>query len=218
MAATYQILGITGDEPLSLEDDVKPWLHIDGNTDDAVLSRLITAIRAYAEHQTRRALILQTVLANIPLKQAPAGLLSGPVDYPAEPFPISERAGSLGGMTQFYLKMPVSPIATLTTISFQLTPFDVPEWTVIDPVDSNGNDNYRIDSIITPSRVYFAGLLAANRFQITYSAGYPVGTLPPDLAQVLLEMITFRYYNREVSSMPTGLTDELLFFRIPLLG
>ena len=219
MAATYTVLSTSGDEPLDLEEDVKPWLHIDGNTDDAVLSSLITRVRAYAERVTRRALILQTIEANIPLKQAPVGILSGPVDYPAEPFPISERAGSLGGMTQFYLKMPMSPLQTLVTVAYQLTPFDVPEWNVIDAVDPNGNDNYRIDNVIAPSRVYFAGLLAANRFQITYTAGYTAAMpLPPDLAAVLLEMITYRYYNREVSTLPTVLTEELMLFRIPLLG
>jgi hypothetical protein len=207
MITSYTVLDVSGVEPLSLESDVRGWLRIDTHDEDASVSGLITRVRQYAEQVTRLALITQTIQTLIGVSRSPAGRLSGPVENSGEQM-ISERAGSLGGMAQFYLRLPVSPAISITTVEYQLTPFDNPEWTVLPAKDGNNNDNYRLDNLSLPSRLNFAGLLAASRFRITYTAGYTPSTLPGDLRQPMLSLIGYYYLNREGGAVPEDVMDQ----------
>jgi Phage gp6-like head-tail connector protein len=216
MGTSYTVLSVSGIEPLSLEGEVRDWLRVDFHDEDESISALITRARKYAEWATRLALISQTVQALVSVSRSPSGRLSGPVDTSGI-FPISERVGSLGGMAQFYLRLPLSPAIAVTTVEHQLTPFDNPEWTLLPAKDANNNDNYRLDSLSVPSRLNFAGMLAANRFRITYTAGYTPDTLPGELRQPMLSLIGYYYLNREGGTVPDDITDQLHRQRILMM-
>ena len=200
MSVGYTVLTPVSVEPITLSD-VKRWLRVDFDDDDAVIAEIIVDARRYAENILHKSLATQTIQAILEPEPVPAGSLSGPVGVPVDSWRLAERPDvPLFGNALISLKIPMGPLQSLTTLEYQLTKMDSPEWTSLSASDSNGNPNYRIDQLNEPNRLLIFTILAATRYRLTYVAGYTV--VPPDIRRTLLSLIGFWYQNREGQPVP----------------
>lgn len=197
MPVSYQIITPPTSEPLTLSY-VKSWLRIDFTDDDALITDLISDVRREAENILRRSLATQTIQSIVEFDFVPTGPLSGPVDVPYDSWRLAERPDiPLFGNALVRLPVIMAPVQTFTSVEYQLTRMDNPEWTLLATPDGNGNATYRVDTYADPPEVNIFTILAATRFRLTYVAGYP--TLPPDVRRRLLTCIAYLYDNREAS-------------------
>ena|SRR5579875_1396690 len=212
MPVSYIVLTPPSAEPLALSD-VKSWLRIDFSDDDAMIAMLISDARRYAENLLHRSLAPQIIQAIIEPEPPPIGNLSGPVDVPYDSWRLAERPDiPLFGNWLVRLQCPMPPVQSITTVEYQLTRMDVPEWTTLTTPDNNGNDTYRLDNYADPPEVNIFTILAATRYRLTYQAGYT--TLPFDLRRPLFNLISYWYDNRDASSVPDGIRQQLAERRV----
>lgn len=197
MPVSYQITTPPTSEPLTLSY-VKSWLRIDFADDDALIADLISDVRREAENILRQSLATQTIQSIVEFDFVPTGPLSGPVDVPYDSWRLAERPDiPLFGNALVRLPVVMAPVQSFTSVEYQLTRMDSPEWTTLVTPDNNGNDTYRVDTYAVPPEVNIFTILAATRFRLTYVAGYT--TLPPDIRRRLLTCIAYLYDNREAS-------------------
>ncbi len=214
MPISYQVIVPPVQEPIALAD-AKAWLRIDFSDDDTVISQCISDARRYAENLLRKSLATQTIQEIWEFDHVASGDISGPVDVPYDTWRLAERPDiPLFGNALLRLQCLMGPVQTFTSLEYQLTRMDVPEWTFLATPDSNGNDTYRIDTYADPNEVNIFTVLAATRFRLTYVAGY--ATLPFDIRRKLLKLISFMYDNRE-AEIPDSLQAELAGNRVMML-
>lgn len=197
MPVSYKVLTPPASEPIALSD-AKDYLNIDFSDKDALITRLMGNARRYAEKLLRRSLATQTIQAVLEFDHVASGDISGPVDVPYDTWRLAERPDiPLFGNALVRLQVPMGPVQTLTSVEYQLTRMDSPEWTLLTTPDSNGNDTYRIDSYAEPNEVNVFTVLAATRFRLTYVAG--ASAMPYDIRSALKRCIAFLYDNREAA-------------------
>lgn len=197
MPLSYQVITPPSSEPLTLSY-VKSWLRVDFTDDDSLITDLISDVRREAENILRQSLATQTIQSIVEFDFVPTGPLSGPVDVPYDSWRLAERPDiPLFGNALVRLPCIMAPIQTFTSVEYQLTRMDSPEWTLLTTPDSNGNDTYRVDTYAVPPEVNIFTILAATRFRLTYVAGYT--TLPYDIRRRLLSCIAYLYDNREAN-------------------
>ncbi|OLD64088.1 MAG: hypothetical protein AUF65_00490 [Chloroflexi bacterium 13_1_20CM_50_12] len=212
MPVGYTVITPVSTEPVTLSD-VKRWLRVDFDDDDVVIAEIIVDARRYAENILRKSLATQTIQAILEPEPVPTGPLSGPVGVPADSWRLAERPDvPLFGNALISLKIPMGPLQSLTTLEYQLTKMDNPEWTALSATDSNGNPNYRIDQVSEPNRVLIFTILAATRYRLTYQSGYTV--IPPDIRRTLLSLIGFWYQNREGQPVPSEIDMKFASKRV----
>jgi gp6-like head-tail connector protein len=206
MTVSYTILTPVQAEPISLSD-AKKWLRVDFDEDDQTIAELIIDARRYAENILQRSLAPQTLRAIIKPDAIAEGNLSGPVDHPTDPWVLAERVTAIPyGFYGPSFPLPMPPVTAISVVEYQLTPFDDDGggsstiWKTLDPTNSNGNANWRLDTEMDPSVVYLRTPLAATRFRITYTSGY--AALPFDIRRNILSLIGFWYLNREGQNVP----------------
>lgn len=188
-------------EPVTLQE-CKDYARIDFTdaTNDGVITELISDARDFAERYTRRALAPQTIQAIIEQPIMIGGALSGPVDHPNDWWLLMERATVVPfGAIRLKMDLPMSPAQTLSTLEYQITPFQSPTWTLLPATDPSGNPNYVLDTTLNPSAVLFNTTVAATRYRFTYTAGYGQGglPLPQNLRTGLKRLVAYMYDNRE---------------------
>jgi len=212
MSVGYTVLTPVSVEPVTLSE-VKQWLRVDFDDEDATIAEIIVDARRYAENILRKSLATQTMQAIIEPEPVPTGPLSGPVGVPADSWRLAERSDvPLFGNALISLKIPMGPLQSLTTLEYQLTKMDNPEWTALSATDPQGNVNYRIDQTNDPNRLYLFTILAATRYRLTYTAGYQV--IPPDIRRTLMSLIGFWYQNREGQAVPNEIDMKLAGKRV----
>lgn len=192
-------------EPIALSD-AKLYLRVDFTDDDALITRLISSARKFAESQTSRSFATQTIQAIHTIEPAISGTLYGPISEEPNWYHYQQELGANPfGVSQFYFDLPAPPAQSITTIEYQLTVFDSPTWTTY-------TETSVLDSLAEPARVYFPTPPTAYRWRFTYQAGYDGVTylLPWDLKQVLFEIINFWYMNREGDPLPQGIMSKLM--------
>lgn len=213
----YQVTVPVSSEPLILSSDVKPWTRVDFSDDDALLTSLITRVRSLAESKTRRALATQTIQCYLRPDPVPAGILSGPVGAISDPLLYAERLStSPFGTVPFIMTLPFPPVQSITSIDYQIWPFQSPEWTSLAQTDDQGNTIWRLNDLADPAEIYFAYPIVANRFRITMVCGYDPSAkpMPDDLKLILCQLIAYRYDNRSGEDWPKSLIDDLLSYRV----
>lgn len=214
MVAEYIVLTPPTAEPVSV-DDVKRWLRIDFSDDDELISELISDARRYCENLMRRSLAVQTIQLIQEFDHVAAGDISGPVDVGYDTWRLAERPDiPLFGNALIRLQCLMGPVISLTTVEYQLTRMDEPEWTTLATPDNSGNPTYRLDNYADPNEVNIFTILAATRFRLTFQAGYT--TLPPDMRSKMRRLISFMYDNRE-APIPDALNAELVGNRVFML-
>ena len=217
MTTSYTVLTPPSIEPLSLSD-AKKFLRVDYDDEDDVIAELIIDARREAEKITNRALASQTIRAILQPDAMSAGVLSGPVESPTDPWVVAERVTAIPyGFYGSSFKLPMSPAISITTIEYQLTPFDDDGgstiWATLAPTNASGNANYRLDIETDPSTIYLQAPLAATRFRITYSAGY-ANALPGNMMTLLKRLVSHWYNNREDAEIPENLVCAFARYRV----
>lgn len=190
------------EEPLTLAE-TKSYLKVTGNTDDALLSQIITAVRKSCEDWTGRALITQTwtlwrdgfphrIRDNLPH----AGYFELPVD-------TADQA-------QRVLEIPKP---SLQVVSFIKTYNTASVATVFDAA------KYYVDTASEPGRIALnstsawpTGLRSVNAVEIEFVAGYGTAADVPDaLKQGMLLWIKLLYGDRnwlfELGESTAGLIE-----------
>ncbi|MGH2478512.1 MAG: head-tail connector protein [Ktedonobacteraceae bacterium] len=206
MPISYKVTVPIQAEPITLSD-AKAWLRIDFSDDDATITEVISDARRYGENLLKRSLATQTIQEIWEFDHVPAGPISGPVDVGYDTWRLAERPDiPLFGNALVRLQCHMGPVQSLTSVEYQLTRMDVPEWTLLTTPDGSGNDTYRLDSYADTNEINIFTILAATRFRLTYVAGYT--TLPPDIRRALLRLIAWWYQNREGEQPPANI-DEL---------
>jgi hypothetical protein len=214
MPISYQVITPPTSEPISLSD-AKSYLRLDFSDDDALISELISDARRHAENLLRKSLATQTIQLIHEFDHVATGPISGPVDVPYDTWRLAERPDiPLFGNALVRLQCFMGPVQSFTSLEYQLTRMDVPEWTTLITPDSSGSDTYRLDSYADPNEINVFTILAATRFRLTYVAGYP--TLPFDIRRKLLKLIAFLYDNRG-APIPAELDAELISNRVFML-
>lgn len=205
MPVSYQVITPVATEPITLSD-AKRWLRVDFSDDDDTIAEVISDARRYGENLLRRSMATQTIQLIHEFDHVAAGPISGPVDVGYDTWRLAERPDiPLFGNALVRLQCHMGPVQSLTSVEYQLTRMDVPEWTTLTTPDGSGNDTYRLDATADPNEVNIFTILASTRFRLTYVAGYPA--LPPDIRMALRRLIAFWYQNRE--DEPPQSIDEL---------
>jgi hypothetical protein len=213
MTNGYTVVTPPSVEPLSLSD-AKKFMRVDYDDEDDVIASLIVDARQEAEKITKRALATQTIQAIIEPDLMPTGALSGPVGVPEDSWLLAERPDvPLFGNALISLPLIMPPLQSLTTIEYQLTKMDNPEWTTMSATDDNGNPNYRIDTIVDPPRIYLFVILAASRYRLTYTVGY-TSMLPGKMLTLLKQLVSYWYNNRENVDVPQNIIDGFAKYRV----
>lgn len=162
-------------EPVTLTE-LKTFLRIDHDAEDALLTSIARAARRRVEAFTRRALITRTLA------------------YQLDTFPRTldawwdgTRDGAIGEHAQRWLSLPHPPLISVDAITF----FDLD-----DQPQTMSDDLYTVDTSSEPGRVVLAfgatwpvNARGTAGVQITYDAGYGTTptSIPEDLRVAIME-------------------------------
>jgi hypothetical protein len=218
MSKSYKILTPATTQLITLLS-AKRYLRVDFDDEDDVIWGLIVSAQRYAENILHKSLAVQTIQMIHEVESVAAGPLSGPVDAPMDADLFLERPNiPLLGNARVIIPVVMGPVASLTSVEWQLTRADVPEWTLLDPTDGNGNPNYRLDTYAEPNELNMFTILAASRYRLTYTAG--TATFDPrilDIQTAMLQLINFWYEYREGDPIPEGIRSQFTERRIFML-
>lgn len=185
-------------EPVTLEQ-AKLHLRVDWTDDDAQISDLITAARAWCEQGLRRALITQTLKATIQLPEPVQGKLSGVV-----------------GRVGWPIELPMTAAGTLQSVSLAEIETQIATFASL-----VATDDYLVDESSEPGRIWLAAAAIAMwsvslnypgsvpRVRVTYVAGYgaTAASVPYPIRQAILRGVGHLYENREAGG---AIPDSLL--------
>ena len=195
-------------EPVTV-GEVKSWLRIDDNSEDATLVALVTTARMAAEEYLRRSLITQSWRMTLnpvrsrALDDLPAGVYDLPVNY-------------FDGALATSVVLPRGPIQSITTV----TTYGLDDvGTVYDPV------GYRLDAnsgrlLLTNGATWPGSLRAYGAADVVYVAGYgpQAKDVPQPIRTAILIHVAALYEQRGMceSSMdlPPGAKQLLNQYRV----
>jgi Phage gp6-like head-tail connector protein len=186
-------------EPITLSD-VKDWLNIDFSSKDMLIARLMTRARRRCETITGRAFATQQIQATMPIARPQGGDLSGPITPGADWYQYQEQLGANPfGASMFYFDLPTAPVdvSQSVTVETKVTAFDT--WSTFLTGIPTMFTTAWIDNNQEPARFYFQDPITANFWRFTFWAGYGATTfpLPEDLAEPLLELVSYWYDYRD---------------------
>lgn len=212
---SYKIIVPPAGELIALSD-AKGYLNIDFSSRDALIARLITSVRRYAENILQKSLVTQTIQQIHEVDPVAAGPLSGAVDAPMDADLFLERPNiPLLGNARVIIPVLMGPVQSLTSVEWQLTRADVPEWNLLEATDDENNPNYRLDTYAEPNELNLFTILAASRYRLTYVAGSDA--LDPkieDIRLAMLSLINYWYEYREGAPVPDGIRQQFAERRI----
>lgn len=208
MPISYKITVPPASEPVTLTD-TKDYLNVDFSSKDTLITRLITDARRYAENMLHRSLITQTIQLIYEPERVAQGELSGPIGIRYDEDLWERPNVPLLGTARIVIPCLMGPVQSFTSLEYQLTRMDNPEWTLVSAVDSGGNANYRLDSYMEPNEINVFTILAASRYRLTYVAGSDA--MDPkilDLRNALFSLINYWYEHREGDPVPDGIRQQ----------
>lgn len=219
-SVSYEILTPPSTEPVTLTD-MKTYLRVDYNDEDALIQQFISDARRYAEEVTHKALASQAIRCTIEPPPIPEGELSGPIGGDFDAYRLNERITTVPfGFYGPMFPLPFSPVSSITTVEYQLTPFDgqpsaTMVWTSLDATDTNGNANYLLDTSTQPMQIALRPLLVAQRYRFTYTcgygstSGYSTGVAPFYIVNQIKALASFWFDNRQGQAIPESITNAL---------
>lgn len=211
MSIAFQVIAPPTYEPLTTEQ-AKTYMRLDYPEEDSLISQLISDARSYAETVMHRALVPQTIQTINTLERPEGGELSGPIQRGPSWYQYEEQLGANPfGSAMFYFDLPMPPTTSITLIEGRVTVWDPwVTWTGITTLDPTPE----------PARLYFQVPATYNQWRFTYPSGYDGVTrfLPPDMRQVLLEMVAFWFDHREGDDLPDGIMNKLYAKKVDWVG
>jgi hypothetical protein len=199
-------------EPITLAD-AKGYLDVDFDQKDALITRLISDARRYAEQMLHKSLVTQTIEMIWEPDPEPTGPLSGPIGDYDEDIYLNNPNIPLDGTAQIQIPVIMGPVQSLTSVEYQLTRSDAPEWTTLAATDANGNPNYRLDTYAEPNELNVFASVTATRYRLTYVAG-SLSNMQFDLRGALFSLINYWYEYREGAPVPDGIRQQLAERRV----
>lgn len=193
-------------EPVT-EAEVKAWARIDGNTEDALLTSLITAARVAAEEYLRRSLITQSwrLTLDLPANRWADNLPAGTYDLPIT---------ALSGEIPRTIDLPKGPVQSITSVSLYNTSnsasvYDSSYYTI----DTAGDRLLFNDTAVLPSNLRDRAACV-----IEYVAGYGADptNVPQPIKTAILMHATAMYESRgqcESMDLPGGAKQLLNQYR-----
>jgi hypothetical protein len=184
--------------------EVKDYLKVDFDDDDAVINNLIKTARLTAEKYTGRAFINQTWKltldsfgGNIP-NDLPLGYYEG----------TRERYNRYND----YIELPIKPLSSITSLV---------TYARDNSASTYSSSNYTVDTAsgrlyLNEGQVFPSNLRARNAVEITFVAGYGANdsSVPADIKQGVLDLITVMYEARGVCEMPCSCKTLLDGYKI----
>jgi len=218
LSDSYEILMPAMVEPITLTE-AKRYLRVDFGSEDVTISGLITSARRYAENMLHKSLTTQTIQMIHEVDPVAAGALSGAVDAPMDADLLLERPNiPLLGNARVIIPILMGPVQSFTSLEWQLTRADVPEWTLLAATDPNGNPNYRLDTSPEPNELNVFTILAATRYRLTYVAGMnALDQKLLDIRPAMLSLINYWYEYREGALVPDGIRQQFAERRVFVL-
>ena len=170
-------------EPLTLSD-VKDYLRISGNSEDALVTSFIKAVRIFCEDYTGRALFTQTLILKLDTDR-----------ISEDPLWEGTKVGPYLNFYKNFISLPKPPLQTVTSL---ITFDDADSGTTM------ASSRYYVDSAREPARVVLrtgetfpTALRVANAIEVTYVAGYnSVANIPEPLKIGMLQHIAYLYDQR----------------------
>lgn len=221
-ALNYRVITPPTVEPVVLAD-MKAYLNVDYTDSDALIQGFISYARSYAERITKRALAPQVIQCVIEPPPIAEGELSGPIGGNFDPYRLNERITTVPfGFYGPTFALPFSPVSLVSLVEYQLTPFDAQpaagmQWSTLIATDVSGDANYLLDTNTDPSQIFLRPLLVANRYRITYTAGYSDATtvaIPETITDAIKALVSWRYDNRQGQAIPQDITESLARERV----
>lgn len=209
----YAVIVPPVSEPLSVNDlrslTTGSYLRVDFGDDDAVLSALISQCRMLAEQATGKSFATQTIQAQYTMPQLAGDTLSGAqLLYDQDFYQYNESLGANPfSPAPFILKIPLPPLQSVGLFEYRITAFS--PWQTWPQLQDDGvTANYQVDTLPYPGVVYLQYPPPAYQYRLTCSVGYT--SLPFDLKQTLMELVAWKYDNREGDSIPDGIMNALM--------
>lgn len=193
-------------EPVTL-DEAHAYTRVDFTNDDTLIAGLISQCREAAEQAVGKGFAPQTIQVQYTMPIFNGNTLSGAsLLYDQDFYQYNESLGANPySPAPFILKIPLSPLQGVSLFEYRITAFD--QWQTW-PAEQDGVANYTLDTITIPGLVYLQYPPPAYQYRLTCTVGYT--TLPQDLKQALIELVAWKYDNREGPAIPDGIVDKLL--------
>ena len=185
----------SSDSPAISISDMKDFLRVSDNADDALIEAYVTTATEAVKQYTRRAILTETFVFRADGFTDPGGddrlMALGPgVHTVSVPYVLG------GGET---LDLPFPPVASVTTFSTynranQAAAFSAAKYTL----DTQSGRIFLDEGETWPSN-----LRAQNAVEVTYEAGYGSGSIPAPILQAI------RLYVSQMYDGCDGMTDEV---------
>lgn len=198
----YTLVTPPASEPVALAD-VKTFLRIDGNEDDAILTSLIASARRMGEEYTKRAFMTQTwqmVMDRFAERvvMAPPGIHTAPPPY------------VLDGSQSIQLSR--QPIQSVTSI--KTTASGNSQTTVLAATYTLDTAMGRI--LLNEGYNWPTSLRGMSAVEINFVAGWPdAASVPEPIRQAIMQHVAASYSNKVCADMPAGVQAMYDPFRLP---
>lgn len=178
-------------EPVSL-GEVKGWIKVDTNADDALLQTMISAARESAEKYLKRALITQTQRVTLDLPQANwiDALPDGTYD-----FPITASYADIPRI----IELPYKPLQSVTSIVTYDTANTASTYSASNYFVDTANGRVALNSTAS----WPSNLRGVNAVAVTYVAGYGTAVnVPAAIKSGIMMHVQKMYDERMVCDLP----------------
>lgn len=185
-------------EPVSLIE-AKSFLRVDDTADNTLLSSLITSARIQVEQYLRRALVTQTLQTIVEVPVPARGPISGIVGA----FKLEDGLP----VTRATIELPHPPLQSVTSVHY----WDESSyaWILVDAT------TYTVDTTAVPGMLIPEVEWEGPRLKVLYVAGYGLAAAVPDpIKYMILNIVSFRYANREGQELPKDLFKIAESYRI----
>jgi uncharacterized phiE125 gp8 family phage protein len=191
---SYDLIEAPATEPVSLSD-VKTFLRIDGNENDAILNILIASARRTAEEYTKRAFITQTWRLSMDSFCVDDGVVRPPFIPQGHSIQLSRQ--------------PIQSITSITTVDSAGTSLTVPPST------------YTLDTasgriLLNALKSWPSDLRSEAAIVITFIAGWDSSAnVPAPIHQGILQHVAASYSSKVCADIPAGAKSLYDGFRLP---
>lgn len=198
----YTLVTPPASEPVALAD-VKTFLRVDGNDDDAILTSLIASARRMGEEYTKRAFLTQTWKLVMD-RFAERVVMPLPGIYTAPPPFVIDGSQSI--------QLSRQPIQSITSV--KTTDSDNVQTTVSVATYTFDTATGRI--LLNEGYSWPTDLRGLSAVEINFVAGWTsAATVPEPIKQAIMQHVAASYTNKVCADIPAGALALYDPFRLP---